>query len=67
MGQIDPYFVLCKNRRTPAPLHSNSDSNVADYNKMDFRETDEGLGKGTGKAVVNVGAMGEGDFFVVVL
>ena len=58
MGQIDPYFVLCKNRRTPAPLHSNSDSNVADYNKMDFRETDEGLGKGTGEGCCECGCHG---------
>jgi len=48
------------------PFPSNSDSNVADYNKIDFRETDESLGKRTGKAVVNVGTIGEGDFFVVV-
>jgi len=31
------------------PLNSNSDSKVADCNKMDFRETDEGLGIGTGR------------------
>jgi len=47
------------------PFPSNSDSDVADYNKIDFRETDERLGKRTGKAVVNVGAIGEGDFVVV--
>jgi len=30
---------------------------------MDFRETDVRFGKGQGKAVVNVGAIGGGDFF----